>query len=544
MILEMIKKYGLLYTLKYFRIIQFSIAAALIFLFQEPVFLLLCLLQGINNKTPVFYDLEHQIYPFFLAGSWMFFFYHSCRNQIYAFKTGRNHDYDRRHYHRSTDDLVDYFKDSEPHKLDTLIFPELHWKSADGIIFGRDKSRLISIPSDTEGNIAVFGPPGSGKTSGIAIMSAMDFSGSVLAIDIKGDLYNYVSKNSNRKILRFAPDHPDALNISCSFDPLEKFKKMDATDQKLFLKNMATILVPDEGGETGSYFSTRARKMFQGITYLLLYQKPQTTFPDIIHEILKGNIFDWVNGALKSNCKQAQEFLCSFYRNNEKNITSAYDTLTNALIDYSNPTLDKLLAPAENTISAATLDRGYDIYLQIKQEHLEAYAPLFTLLLQSFSTEFTNRPDSSTGVKNRPILMLMDEFPALAFSYSMINTNLSTLRSRSVICMIIQQNMSQLEYRYRNEGARAIIGNCNFQIILGSNDIHSSRNFSETFGYKKTLSVSNSYNGSNKISTGKNVTERNELVFPPEVFGDLGNDAILYFKGKYAKIRKLNCYRD
>ena len=140
--------------------------------------------------------------------------------------------------------------------------------------------------------------------------------------------------------------------------------------------------------------------------------------------------------------------------------------------------------------------------------------------------------------------MLMDEFPALAFSYSMINTNLSTLRSRSVICMIIQQNMSQLEYRYRNEGARAIIGNCNFQIILGSNDIHSSRNFSETFGYKKTLSVSNSYNGSNKISTGKNVTERNELVFPPEVFGDLGNDAILYFKGKYAKIRKLNCYRD
>ncbi len=69
--------------------------------------------------------------------------------------------------------------------------------------------------------------------------------------------------------------------------------------------------------------------------------------------------------------------------------------------------------------------------------------------------------------------MLMDEFPQLTFSYKMINMNLSTLRSKSVICMIIQQNLSQLEYRYQPAGARSIIGNCGFQIILGSNDIES-----------------------------------------------------------------------
>ena len=206
--------------------------------------------------------------------------------------------------------------------------------------------------------------------------------------------------------------------------------------------------------------------------------------------------------------------------------------------------MDVLLSKGGETVCTEQLDAGYDIYLQIRQEHLNAYAPLFTLLIQSLSQEFMNRLDSSGGIKNRPILMLLDEFPQLSFSYEMINTNLSTLRSKSVICMLIQQNLSQLDYRYRNEGTRSILGNCNYQIILGSNDIVSSRYFSETFGMKKILKVSNSFNAGTKVSTGKSVQETENRVFPPEYFGDLSDSAVLYFKGKYIEVNKINCYKD
>ena len=91
--------------------------------------------------------------------------------------------------------------------LNHINLIHLHLK----IIFGTDKGKLIQIPSDSECNIAIFGPPGSGKTSGIAIINAMSFQGSVLAVDVKGDLYNYVSKHTNRKIVRFCPDSPTAL---------------------------------------------------------------------------------------------------------------------------------------------------------------------------------------------------------------------------------------------------------------------------------------------------------------------------------------------
>ena len=142
--------------------------------------------------------------------------------------------------------------------------------------------------------------------------------------------------------------------------------------------------------------------------------------------------------------------------------------------------------------------------------------------------------------------MLLDEFPQLTFSYQLINTNLSTLRSKSVICMLLQQNLSQLEYRFQQTGARSILGNCNYQIILGSNDINSSKTFSDTFGIKKVLKISNSETTSKNDSTGRSIQEATEKVFPPEYFGDLPaqNKMIIYFKGKYLECNKLNCYKD
>lgn len=541
----MIKKHGLWYAVKYYCIIQFLLFAIGLVIANDYVFQLACSYMDITERSP-FYKLFQLAVPLGLAALWFFLFFTVCRDKSYRYKTGRNYGHDNGKYKRSYAELVEYFQDAEPHKLDTSEFKPMPWRNAKGIIFGTENGKLIKIPSNSECNIAIFGPPGSGKTSGIAIINAMSFQGSVLAVDVKGDLYNYVSKNTNRKIVRFCPDSPTALKDSVRFDPFAELKKMDETDKKLYLESVATVLIADEGGSDGNYFTTRARKMFQGITHLILHSNPDASFPDVIHAILQGNVFEWVTRAIESDCEPAKELLASFYGNSEKNVSSAYDALTTALVHFSNPILDELLSNKGNCVSIKTLEKGYDLYLQISQEHLDAYAPLFTLLIQSMSTAFTKRPDSSTGVKNRPILMLLDEFPQLTFSYKLINSNLSTLRSKSVICMVIQQNLSQLEYRYQPTGARSILGNCNYQIILGSNDINSSKVFSDTFGVKKVLKISNSETNAQNNTTGRSVQEATKKVFEPEYFGDLSsnNKMIIYFKGKYCEATKLNCYKD
>lgn len=540
----MIKKHGLWYTVKYYCVIPLSIFAIVLYLAKDLIFTIICNISSVTDRSP-FYKIYELFIPLMLLALWVFIFFTVTREKLYFAKTSRHFGKDNGRYKRSYHELVEYFEDADPHRLDTSTFPELTWNDASSLIFGMDGNKLITIPSNSECNIAIFGPPGSGKTSGIAIINAMRFKGSVLAVDVKGDLYNYVSKNSKRKILRFCPDNPNALRESCHFNPFAGIDKMDITDKKLYLESVATVLIADDGGSEGNYFTSRARKMFQGITHLILHDTPDASFPDIIHAILQGNIFEWVTKSMESDCTASKELLASFFGNSEKNVSSAYDALTTALVHFSNPVLDELLSNKGKCISINDLEKGYDVYLQISQEHLDAYAPLFTLIIQSFSTAFTKRPDTSTGAKNRPILMLMDEFPQLTFSYKIINSNLSTLRSKSIICMIIQQNLSQLQYRYKDEGSRSIVGNCNYQIILGSNDINSSKVFSDTFGSKKVLKICNSETVSDKNSTGRSIQEATEKIFPPEHFGDLPsqNKMIIYFKGKYCECDKLNCYK-
>ena len=541
----MIKKHGLWYAIKYYCIIQFTVFAIALYIANDYVFNIACNYMNITERSP-FYKLFQLTVSIGLATLWFFIFLTVCRDKSYRYKTGRNFRHDNCKYKRTYAELIEYFQDAEPHKLDTSEFKPMPWRDAKGIVFGVENKNLIKIPSNSECNIAIFGPPGAGKTSGIAIINAITFQGSVLAVDVKNDIYNYVSKNTDRKIVRFCPDSPTALQDSVRFDPFAELKNMDETDKKLYLESVATVLIADEGGSDGNYFTTRARKMFQGITHLILHKNPDASFPEVIHAILQGNVFEWVTRAIESDCEPAKELLASFYGNSEKNVSSAYDALTTALVHFSNPILDELLSNKGNCISIKTLEKGTDLYLQISQEHLDAYAPLITLLIQSMSTAFTKRPDSSTGVKNRPILMLLDEFPQLTFSYKLINANLSTLRSKSVICMVIQQNLSQLEYRYQPTGARSILGNCNYQIILGSNDINSSKVFSDTFGVKKVLKISNSETMAQNNTTGRSIQETTEKVFLPEYFGDLSsnNKMVVYFKGKYCECKKLNCYKD
>ena len=536
-------KENIIKEMKYYRL-DYLLIVGFIFLIINGLVPIYLKSQGMITFSHQ-YKQDCNIASIVLLGLWITIAFLTIRERHYYRLTGRNYTKDHRTYDWSYYQLTDYFSDSEPHLLDTSSFPQKDWKEASGLIFGYSDDRLITLPSNTEGNIAVFGPPGSGKTSGIGIPNAISFEGSVLAVDVKGDIYNYVSQHSNRKILRFCPDHPDALHVSCHFDPFNNINQMSIADRKLFIENMAIILIPDENSSDGNYFSSRARKYFQGITHLLLYNNPDTSFPDVIHAILQGNPVMWVKKAMTSQCIEAKELLSSFRQNNIKNISGVYDHLCSSAVKFSNPILDELLSKNDHSLSIKELDNQSDIYLQIDQNHLKTYAPLFTLILQYFTNSFVSRPDSSTGVKNRPILMLLDEFPQLTFSYSLINENLSTLRSKSIICMLIQQNMSQLEQKYGEIGAKALVGNCNFWEILGSNDIKSSKTYSDTFGTKKCLRVNYSKPTVGQKTETKSIQEAREPVFNPTDFGDLpaSNSMILYFKGKYLKCSKINCYK-
>ena len=447
------------------------------------------------------------------------------------------------HFNKGIIYLFWFFSNADKNKLKTAHFPKANWKRAKGILFGYTKSgKLICKPSKSEMNIAVYGTPGSSKTVSYVKPNARQFNGSVLAIDIKGDIYEY-NKNS-RPIIRFAPDIHDAIHRSAHFNPLSGVSKLNSAELKLFVSNMAEILIPDDS-EKEKYFSTNARKLFCGMLLLLLETCPNLTFPEFLHAVLHyrrptdwklskfpTTVFEWIECISASPYPNAAEQVTAMIGNNEKNISGVFDRLNTALVPFSNDVLDVLLDGKENCISAEALYSGYDIYLQISQGNLKTYAPLFTLIINEFMTNFAKRPDSAfANTNNRPILCILDEFPQLTFPYNTINQFLSTLRSKSIIIMLVCQTISQLAYKYDTYGYQALLGNCTYQVCCKSNDPTTLNYFKTIIGTKKTLKYSD-------LSIG----ETEEPVYKNEEYGTLNDDAIVYFDGSHIKVLKIKSY--
>lgn len=472
--------------------------------------------------------------------------------KVYREKTGRDYIKDRLVYKMSFIELYRFFKDADNQSLDMKQFHIEDWKRAEGILFGYgDKGELVKISSQAEANIFVTGAPGSYKTSGIVLPNCGSYQGAILAVDTKGDIYNYAKKKRG-KVLRFCPDLRDsdgnniALEHSCTFDPLSDVWKMSSSDRKLFITNMSITLIPTFN-EKDTYFSTNARKLFCGFVLFLIETCKGITFPEIIHTILHNqmprtyslewfpeNIFQWIELIASSPYPAAKEQVASMIGNNEKNISGVYDRLCTPLTLLTNDTLDQLLVNSDNCISADMLEEGYDVFLQINHDNLDVYGSLFTMIIQNFMTSFSRRIDTAFGSHNRPILIILDEFPQLTFSYDTINSALSTLRSKSVQCMIITQNISQLAERYGNFGYQSLLGNCIYQLCLKANDDLTQHHFSALCGKKRRLIKSFSQRDAS--------VEVEVPVYRPEEFGDLQDELVLYYDGKHAIIKKIKPY--
>ena len=126
---------------------------------------------------------------------------------------------------------------------------------------------------------------------------------------------------------------------------------------------------------------------------------------------------------------------------------------------------------------------------------------------------------------------LMDEFPNVALPND-FQKILATMRSRSISCSIIIQNMSQLKALYKDEW-ESLVGNCDEFLYLGGNEKETHKYVSELMG-KETIDT-NTY-GETKGRSGSYSTNYQqsgrELLTPDEVRMLDNHYALLFIRGE------------
>lgn len=436
--------------------------------------------------------------------------------------------WDALRYNKSLIQIADFRRTADNYQLDISAYPKQSWRDTDGIILGQIDGRCIHRPTTAEGNLALFALPGAGKTTAQIIPTALRFGGSVLAIDIKGDILR--ATKDHRKIKIFAPDDP---STSCHFDPFANLQTMSHTERLNYIEQLANILIPSAGtGKDADYFVKGAKDFFCGVVAQMYDRDPAITFGDVISTLVYAKKGDGNTIVAKINANgspDAKAYLASYHTSNERNVAGCYNHCVTALRPIA--MLLPILNGDGDCISIDTLAAGYDVYIEIPQDKIAIYAPIVSLVVQAFLTAFMRRQDAADT--NRPILFLLDEFAQLTLDFSTISTALSTLRSKNVSLFLAMQSVAQLNNRYTPDKAREIIDTCAYVSVMSAQDPASREYFSKMIGDKKVLR-----------RHGDSSSEGTEPIVAPARLGNLNDQVLIYASGKYCFADKCYYFRD
>lgn len=540
----MVKKYGLWYAVKYYNLIFHAIFALVLYLIRDYAFDFFCMITQVTERDRLFYKLYGITVPILLIVIWVLIFFTSTREKAYRYKTGRSFGYDSSHYKRSYYELVDYFADADPMKMDIAALPTMSWKESSGLIFGKKGNKLISYEPNKNGICAmVWGSPGDGKTTSTIITSCRQFGlkknaagkwvqkGAVMVTDLKGDIYE--ANKKYRRIKRFSTIH---WQESAHYDPLVDVRKMkNPSERAIFLENLAITIIPEEQGADSKYFVDGARDFFTGISLYLLNQDSNISFPAIIEEIVIGNYSKWVLEIMKSEDKSAQAYTNHFYGENEKNVSGTYSKLVSSARLFGTDIMKTLLTNDDNVISPADLENCIDIYIQVDPNQITLMAPVIAMLYQAFMSAMLYRKEG----QDPPIAFVLDEFGQIP-AMPVIAQSAALMRAYNCSLLFSCQSLAMLEKHYGVAGRKLLMDCVKVNCFLSIMDPDTRDWASRLIGTRKVLKISNSEQQTQNGTVGRSVSEAREKIFEPEAFGDLPNtdELVIYYKGKYVKAEK------
>ena len=486
----------------------------------------------------------------------VYFYYNNTKKIKYKVVThGRNYTKDKQQYGKSlTDsDRSEFFKKSEDNYIKIPPNMSGDWTKYHGVILGSIDGHIFQRKADAVGNIITVGKPGSGKTTNL-ICTATNFYGSMFILDIKGDIYNGVSKcldvfKRKRKRKVFNISNP---NKSCHYNPFRGIEDMDIDERDELLESISCVLIPTAATADGEYFTNTARDYFMGICHYILNNDIKASFVDIVTAVYRGNAIKWIQQVMESDCEAAQDYLSGKFGENERNLCGGYSKLRSQLKPFRKKAILQLLIENGNCISGEDLNDGTDIYLRMTKKEMARNNALVTMIIQDILTTMLNRSDNTSGIKNRNTLLMLDEFSQLRRIGSLspddpqisLADSLATLRSKSCTLQLCMQSISQIDKVYTTNVRKEIFDTCDYYQIYSVQDPDTRKYFADLFGQKDVLTVSSSSPDSKSGSSSKSATKSKEYIIPPEEFGRLAenNKVALYHNGRYAIADKVQYF--
>lgn len=357
------------------------------------------------------------------------------------------------------------------------------------ILIGQDGDEYLSFGGSE--HVALMARTGSGKTSSFSIPNAFSWPGSLVMLDVKGEVYEATAGHRayalGQKIYNFNPTAED-MRSHC-WNPLDV---VDRNSTRRFddLMRQIYLLIPDPKGDsaTAIFWQPAARMALAGVAWMLAEMPEEPfTLENVLSKFLRGDGLKWIVETIEARRCSGKPF-------SEKTVMAVSDYVGRGerLTEDIRKSVSTNLQAFQNPhIAAATSRSDFDlrdlrrepmsIYVTTSPGHIPRVDHLLRLLFGSvinLNTDVTREQDPSLNV---PVLIVLDEFARLG-AMPALTQAAQFARGYGLRMAYVIQDKSQLVDLYGVAGAADVFSNLGVEIVFGTGDIKLAKEYEERLG--------------------------------------------------------------
>ena len=372
--------------------------------------------------------------------------------------------------------------------------------------------------------VILAAPTRSGKGVGIVVPNCLNYSDSLVVLDIKGENFDITSgfrAKHGQKVYLVAPF--DEAGVTHRYNPLEYIS--DDPAQRLGDIDAIGTALYSGGNQNDKFWSENAKDLFRGLCLFVLERKDlPKTFGEILRQAsgkgkpLKEYIFEELKKAQDTGHPFSNACIDCLNRvlsNSENTLAGIVATFGTPLLIFQNPRVD--LATSANDFDLREVRRErMSIYFKMPPNKLKEGSVLVNLFFDQLLNLNTRVLPSQDKTLKQQCLVLLDEMTSIG-KVAMIAQAVSYMAGYNMRLLTIIQNKSQLEDVYGKAGALTLLSNHALMVMYAPSPTVQSdaQEYSEMLGYETVKSRSRT--SSMQSSSTSTSDQRRALMLPQEI---------------------------
>ena len=356
---------------------------------------------------------------------------------------------------------------------------------------GTTSADIGKLVIDTHGHCLTIAPTGAGKGRNVIIPTLLNYAGSAIVIDTKGENARVTAKHRQKMgqhvvivdvfrmmtdfFLRDGTIKPGSINPFDCLDP-------ESPDFESDCFAIARLLMGTLMGIEPFWHCNGEDLLARIVAFVCRYLPPANrTLAGVIGFLCDQDMAYRMAIALDTQVPVSDRFVTEGFAHflsheRDKVQSSVRSTAMQRMTPYSGSQVDAATASTSFDPQSFIDGAPMTIYLVIPPHKLDAYGTLMALFVSFFLTLITRR----TSVPDLPTLFILDELAQLG-PFPQLRPLVTLMRGYGVRTMMFLQDASQLRAMFPSDHA-TIVNNCSTVLTFGHHSIGMAREMADLLG--------------------------------------------------------------